>query len=168
MTRNDSSWGHFGFKLLDPQCMTLSVVGPYLEDLARALFMRRQEAAFIRFEDRGTGLQLEAQDSHNNVDAWCRFNSGHKPIRGWFVIELPALRKTLFVSHSVVEDEQGRRFDPKPRRFYNEYPFLEDEDPLYQLRGLLSELAVSDPRVLSSSCYVAHDRCLAKDSQGER
>ena len=118
-----------------PNVLSLSVADPYLEGLARALFMRRQEAVVVRFEDRGTGLQLEAQDCHSNVDAWCRFNSGHRPIRGWFVIELPALRKTLFVSHSVVEDAQGRRFDPTPRRFYNEYPFLEDNDPLYQLRN---------------------------------
>ena len=97
--------------------------------------MRRQEGVVIPFEDQGgTGLQLEGQDCHSNVDTWCRFKPGHKAIRGWFVIDIPALRKTLFVSHPVVEDEQGRRFDPTPRRFHNEYPFLEGDDPLYQLR----------------------------------
>jgi hypothetical protein len=103
--------------------------------------MRRQDAVVIPFEDRAeTGFQPDAQDCHANVDAWCRFKLGHKAIRGWFVIDIPALRKTLFVSHSVVEDEQGRRFDPTPRRFHNEYPFLEDDDPLYQLRNYYRSL----------------------------
>ena len=112
----------------------------YLEDLARSLFKRRAEGVVIPFEPRATDLRLEPQDCHANVDAWCRFHPGHKACRGWFVIDQPAIRQTLFVSHSVIADEHGRRFDPTPRRFRNEYPFLEDDDPLYQLRNYYRNL----------------------------
>lgn len=74
-------------------------------------------------EQEGTGFQLKGQDCHTKVDTPVASSQAINDPR-LVSDHIPALRKTLFVSHSVVEDEQGRRVDPTPRRFYNEYPSL--------------------------------------------
>lgn len=101
----------------------------FLQELAQRLFERRHQAVLVPFRNCSSpGFRPEAQDCHGTVDRWCRAHPSHKPTRGWFVLEgYPQPDICRFVAHSVVEDEQGRLFDPTPPLASRRYRFLKDE-----------------------------------------
>jgi hypothetical protein len=122
-------------------------VDSYEKDLAKRLYDRRYLAAPVPYEDHSSAdFQPIAKECHVNVDKWCLLHPNHKPIRGWLIIEMPALRRVHFVAHSVVEDETGRRFDVTPQVFLDKRSFLEDEDPdeVYMLRNVKRNLVSLD------------------------
>ncbi len=97
----------------------------YLKDLAQSLYERRGEAVVVPYEDRSDNQFQPAQnDCHRNVEAWCRLHPSHRPVRGWLVFDYSEQRRYRFISHSLVEDEEGHRFDITA---YTGHPFLEFE-----------------------------------------
>ena len=119
----------------------------YLKDLARSLYDRRHLADFVPVEGRSSQQFRPApKECHVNVDKWCRLNPAHKPVRGWLIIDMTARGLFRFVAHSVVQDEDGNRFDVTPQQSFSKYPFLEDEDPdeVYLLRNVRRNLTALD------------------------
>jgi hypothetical protein len=111
----------------------------FLVELAQQLYERRHQAIPVPFRDCSSpGFYPGAQDCHRNVDLWCRDRPDHKPVRGWLVLEsYPRPDIWRFVAHSVVQDEQGRLFDPTPPSAARKYLFLRtdmvDEEYLLML-----------------------------------
>jgi hypothetical protein len=101
----------------------------FLADLARRLYDRRQEAVVVPFRNCSSeAFQPAEQDCHRNVDLWCKGHPSHMPVRGWVIFEVYSpLGFCRFISHSVVEDEDGVLFDITPTRASKRYPFLNDE-----------------------------------------
>ena len=119
----------------------------YLRSLAKSLYERRHLAAQVPVEDRADDQFAPIRgDCHVNVDKWCRLHPGHRPVRGWLVIEMIPFRRFHFIAHSVVKDLAGRRFDVTPQQAFTKHPFIEDEDieEVYLLRAAYRKLVAID------------------------
>ncbi|MEK7992880.1 MAG: hypothetical protein AAB403_03650 [Planctomycetota bacterium] len=110
----------------------------YLKDLTLSLYERRHLATHVPVRDCSSAqFQPAPKECHVNVDKWCLLNPAHKPVRGWLVIDMTALGHFRFVAHSVVQAEDGHRFDVTPQQSFVKHPFLEDEEmeEVYLLRN---------------------------------
>ena len=106
-----------------------------LKAYALRLYERRAEGIFIRVADAQIGdwEPLENQ-CHANVTTWCQKCSHEKPVRGWIYIDfitqpyLGAPPHVQFISHSVIENEEGELFDITPTSVSTPYPFIRAEE----------------------------------------
>lgn len=97
----------------------------FLRDLAGRLYERRHEAVVVPYEDHSDDqFQPARNDCHRNVEVWCQLHPSHRPVRGWLVLDYSEQRRYRFMAHSLIEDEEGHRFDLTA---YTGHPFLEFE-----------------------------------------
>lgn len=71
-------------------------------------------------------------DCHQNAGRWSLANPQCKVVHGWLVFDFEGSSGGLvpmvrFNAHSVIEDENGVRYDVTPSRASKRYPFLEHE-----------------------------------------
>jgi hypothetical protein len=71
-------------------------------------------------------------DCHQNAGLWARDNAGCEVIHGWLVFDYEKTSGGLipmvqFNPHSIIQAENGERYDVTPSRASIRYPFLDHE-----------------------------------------
>ena len=99
-----------------------------LTDYGRRLYERIQEAFDYDYEIVGVGehWQPEAGMCHDNAATLSELDPTYRAVRGWLVCDYGA--NIGFISHSIVQDNDGRYIDLTPPKTILpwKYPFLTD------------------------------------------
>jgi hypothetical protein len=98
--------------------------------LARRLYARRHTGVIVPYK------MVDAShpefDCHQNAGLWARDNPGCKIVHGWMVfdhekVSLGLIPLVNFNPHSIIQTEDGGRYDVTPSQASQRYPFLDHE-----------------------------------------
>lgn len=98
--------------------------------LARQLYARRHLGIVVPYKM--VDSRYREFDCHQNAGIWARDNPGLKVIHGWMVFDHEKTSNGLvplvnFNPHSIIEVDDGERYDVTPSRASQRYPFLDHE-----------------------------------------
>jgi hypothetical protein len=115
-----------------------------IERYGALLAQQVNEAVVVPYRQVNIGDWVPEQNKcHHNVAAWVESNPNHWQVRGWLVIAAPNSNFIRFVAHTVVEDENGNRFDITPLNATGPRSFLEagiDENDYFWIEEQLFEV----------------------------
>jgi hypothetical protein len=98
--------------------------------LARRLYARRQTGIVVPYTM--VDSRHREFDCHQNAGTWARDKSGCKVVHGWMVFDhektsLGLVSLVNFNPHSIIETDDGERYDVTPSQASQRYPFLDHE-----------------------------------------
>jgi hypothetical protein len=114
--------------------------------VARRLYQRRQSGLIVPY--RMVDERHVEAECHQNAGTWVRDNTGFKVVHGWLVFDYERTTRGLFSlvqfnPHSIVEADDGERFDPTPSRASQRYSFLDHEGSREEFIELVEGHALS-------------------------
>jgi hypothetical protein len=98
--------------------------------IARRLYERRHSGIVVPYKM--VDSRHTEGDCHQNAGWWARDNAGCEVIHGWLVFDHEKASGGLismvqFNPHSIIQTENGERYDVTPSRASTRYPFLDHE-----------------------------------------
>jgi hypothetical protein len=98
--------------------------------LARRLYRRRNSGNVVRYKM--VDPRHTERDCHQNAGTWARVNPGNKAVHGWLVFDYESetagpMPMVQFNPHTIIETEDGERYDVTPSRASRRYPFLDHD-----------------------------------------
>lgn len=127
--------------------------------LAKRLYARRQTGIVVPYKMVDANHQEFA--CHYNADAWARDNPGCKVVHGWIVFDHERTSFGLvplvnFNPHSIIETDDGERYDVTPSRASQRYPFLDHEGDAEQFMRIVLDdsLSTLSYNPLADACQV--------------
>lgn len=97
-----------------------------IEEYIANLFARREEGEILpRMVMEGGDWQPHQKECHNNVDAFCQYDSNYSPVRGWLFFDYAYLLGFVsFLQHSVLRFPDGDIKEITPSHASRDYPFI--------------------------------------------
>lgn len=122
--------------------------------IARRLYQRRQSGVVVPYKM--VDERHVESECHQNAGTWVRDNIGYKVVHGWMIFDHEKASGGLvslvqFNPHSIVEADDGERFDPTPSRASQRYPFIDHEGTRGEFVDLVEGCAL---RILTYDCLL--------------